>query len=802
MAPRTVFATLQDGLQQMSLFDQMFAITGQLGITPCSAAGTNAVALTPLPAANAPNVTAYTNYLQFSFVAANSSTITPVTISVAGLPALNLYQESGSALGSLVANTFYVIAYGSTLNSGAGGWYTVEGTSGGGGGSGGANIRPTNETSYTVQLSDNGLLVIANSSTAVTWTLPVFYPFSFYAVNRGTAPLFIVPSSATVNGISKLCLTDRQGSIVTSDGSNYLAQAVLAPDDGVGSAKEIVSFDTFTTGPVLTLAGTVTTGDTVGFNFSATSPSFNIPFRYTYLAGDTLGTAAQNLITQFIANSTVIANLGDARFYANAHPNGTGGWVLGFDSLYPFSSTSGQVFTAFASGGATSSITPSSTSASNSLEATGWLGLGRSARYAGREPAAGDGLAAIFVSGDVVGTSINQNSFQPIYGDLLWSILNPNPGVASALLRITTDTLALLPAGTWGAGHGVGIGTPTPDSLLHIVTSASGVGPTPTAGTALHVAGPDSSPGYITLDAFGTGTPASLLLRGAAGTAASPTHATSGSALGGISVAGYGSGGYNFSAAMSVLAEEDFSGSAAGTKWIWTTTPNTTLTPVIRLTINNAGNFAAGAHGVSSSGGSVAFFDINPSAAATGFPNTAPPILRVLGVDGSPTLLAFQNYGSQNQFASYLAGGTAASPTAVTNTTTIFNIQGLSYDGTVFGNGAGGSNVAIQFRAAELQASGFHGTLIALATTPTGTTSRVDALTVQASGGISVGTVSDPGTGTIFINNATYLIRTKTSFTNGAAAGSGTLTNAPTAGNPTKWIAIDDNGTTRQIPAW
>lgn len=38
--------------------------------------------------------------------------------------------------------------------------------------------------------------------------------------------------------------------------------------------------------------------------------------------------------------------------------------------------------------------------------------------------------------------------------------------------------------------------------------------------------------------------------------------------------------------------------------------------------------------------------------------------------------------------------------------------------------------------------------------------------------------------------------------TNGAAASTGTLTNAPTSGNPTKWIKINDQGTTRYIPAW
>lgn len=43
---------------------------------------------------------------------------------------------------------------------------------------------------------------------------------------------------------------------------------------------------------------------------------------------------------------------------------------------------------------------------------------------------------------------------------------------------------------------------------------------------------------------------------------------------------------------------------------------------------------------------------------------------------------------------------------------------------------------------------------------------------------------------------------TTTALTNGAGAATGTLTNAPVAGNPTKWVAINDNGTTRYIPTW
>ncbi len=49
---------------------------------------------------------------------------------------------------------------------------------------------------------------------------------------------------------------------------------------------------------------------------------------------------------------------------------------------------------------------------------------------------------------------------------------------------------------------------------------------------------------------------------------------------------------------------------------------------------------------------------------------------------------------------------------------------------------------------------------------------------------------------------STTLLATGVSLTNGAGASTGTLTNAPAVGNPTKWIPINDNGTTRYIPAW
>lgn len=51
-------------------------------------------------------------------------------------------------------------------------------------------------------------------------------------------------------------------------------------------------------------------------------------------------------------------------------------------------------------------------------------------------------------------------------------------------------------------------------------------------------------------------------------------------------------------------------------------------------------------------------------------------------------------------------------------------------------------------------------------------------------------------------NNQTILLESTQTLSDGAAASAGTLLNAPVAGNPTKWVPINDNGTTRYIPAW
>ena len=61
-----------------------------------------------------------------------------------------------------------------------------------------------------------------------------------------------------------------------------------------------------------------------------------------------------------------------------------------------------------------------------------------------------------------------------------------------------------------------------------------------------------------------------------------------------------------------------------------------------------------------------------------------------------------------------------------------------------------------------------------------------------------------PSTGVFskLTNGENVLLHSSATLSNGAGAQTATITNAPLVGNPTKWIAIDDNGTTRHLPAW
>ncbi len=171
------------------------------------------------------------------------------------------------------------------------------------------------------------------------------------------------------------------------------------------------------------------------------------------------------------------------------------------------------------------------------------------------------------------------------------------------------------------------------------------------------------------------------------------------------------------------------------------------------------------------------------------------------------------------------SGGTRAAPSATPASTQMFGIAAIGHDGIDYQ----GTPAALMLMVAgSLWSATNRETAITYETTASGSTSRAETMRIQGSSVSIGGFAPTAGSGLLqlasgttlangmsmgdfgFFRSGTALARTNSAqligssvgFTNGSAAAAGTLLNAPAAGNPTKWIPIDDNGTTRYLPAW
>ncbi len=101
-------------------------IVGMNRVTPCNAAGTNVITLTPLDAA--PLIEKYTDFEIYGFTAANTSTgaVTATVVPKKGtLATLKVYKTDGAAQATtndIVAGSFYWLVYVDSLDTGAGGF--------------------------------------------------------------------------------------------------------------------------------------------------------------------------------------------------------------------------------------------------------------------------------------------------------------------------------------------------------------------------------------------------------------------------------------------------------------------------------------------------------------------------------------------------------------------------------------------------------------------------------------------------------------------------------------------------------
>lgn len=118
-----IFGGISGPTEPLAALDTNFAAVGAIGVIPCSAAGTNAVALTPF--ANTPTISSYTD-LAPSFMWSQPVTSTgAVSLNVATIGARNAYKWNGLQLcgaGDLIAGFVYKATFLTALNSGAGGF--------------------------------------------------------------------------------------------------------------------------------------------------------------------------------------------------------------------------------------------------------------------------------------------------------------------------------------------------------------------------------------------------------------------------------------------------------------------------------------------------------------------------------------------------------------------------------------------------------------------------------------------------------------------------------------------------------
>lgn len=106
--------------------DSDFNALGAMATIPCTASGTNTIALTPN--SNTPTIAAYTTMSPiFAFIAAGSNS-GATTVNVSGVGAKTLYKTGGAnAVGSgdIISGSLYLVNYNPALNSSAGGFVLI-----------------------------------------------------------------------------------------------------------------------------------------------------------------------------------------------------------------------------------------------------------------------------------------------------------------------------------------------------------------------------------------------------------------------------------------------------------------------------------------------------------------------------------------------------------------------------------------------------------------------------------------------------------------------------------------------------
>lgn len=128
-------------------------------------------------------------------------------------------------------------------------------------------------------------------------------------------------------------------------------------------------------------------------------------------------------------------------------------------------------------------------------------------------------------------------------------------------------------------------------------------------------------------------------------------------------------------------------------------------------------------------------------------------LLHLVGADSAEGGIYVDTFSAVPRLTLRRSGGSLGSKSAVSSGDVISSLQAAAYDGSgYFGNGN------FRFTAAETWSGSAHGTYFSVFTTPNTTTSLVEAIRIQASGGVTIGATitTDPAIGGLQVNGQQF----------------------------------------------
>jgi hypothetical protein len=280
-------------------------------------------------------------------------------------------------------------------------------------------------------------------------------------------------------------------------------------------------------------------------------------------------------------------------------------------------------------------------------------------------------------------------------------------------------------------------------------------------GIDLQIAGGDGSGAQSLFDSFGANSEHQF--RRANGTAAAKTGLVANDIIGAITGLGYlSTGAYSSIGTAQILfkATETWSGTAQGTAINLVTTANGSVTPTIALTAQN-NDVTIGATPCT-----TALFVVN---VGTGCPTPQSGATVQEISSGASMLHEFDAYGTgvASQLWGRSATGTSGTPLATGNGQLTVQLLGQGFDGSAWG--AGVASVAI--KTSQVFSAGANGQQVEIRTVPNGTAAGAVAATFQNSGGVSIGTSTDLGIGTLLANSTIKSLSTTASTSSTTGSG-------------------------------